>query len=190
MQLLKITTVPIKYKEEKRVVVNTDTSFSLENIEKNSSNIQIPVANVSNSRNDNKSNIKQEISSSQPAVYSRGTDGIKYETASETDENEYSVSYCYGKKNIALVSKYTCSAAAQNIRRVSIDSVIDNIDSVIPDKSWEPKIQSEKQESVNKEKSETYKTVEEFAHVEIEYMGGFNYFPKSSDPDYEEPEEK
>ena len=34
------------------------------------------------------------------------------------------------------------------------------------------------------------KIVEEFAHVEIEYLGGFNYVPKSSAPDYEEPEEK
>lgn len=27
--------------------------------------------------------------------------------------------------------------------------------------------------------------VQEYAHVEIEYLGGFQYFPESSDPDYE-----
>lgn len=31
-------------------------------------------------------------------------------------------------------------------------------------------------------------TVEELAKVEIEYLGGPTYFPKSADPEYEEPD--
>ncbi len=189
MQLLKITTVPIKYKEQENIPVDSGSSFSLETVEKNSANVQIPVANTSGSRNNAEKYSENEINGAVP-VLQRGADTMKRESASEAEGNEYSVNYCYGRKNITPEPKNNCSAYLRNNLNagVSIDSAIDSIDSIIPDKSWEPDVK-EHSSQVKAPEPEPRRIVEEFAHVEIEYLGGFNYVPKSSAPDYEEPEQ-
>lgn len=187
MQLLKITTVPIKYKEQENLPAEGDSAFSLEMAERNSSNVKIPVANTTNSQN-NPELYDDNITGSTVQGLQRKSDCMVRESASEVEGNGYTVNHNYGRKNVQTQQRSNVSAYMRNNIQsaVTIDSALDNIDSVVPDKSWEPEVKAHHDKIL---KPESHKTVEEFAHVEIEYLGGFNYVPKSSAPDYEEPEE-
>ena len=112
-------------------------------------------------------------------------------------QNDYDVKYCYGRKNVTPETKVQGNALSMvNYSSAPLDAAIDGIDSLLPDSSWEPDavgkstVNSNSKVNTVHQKSRERKIVEEFAHVEIEYLGGFNYVPKSSAPDYEEPEEK
>lgn len=188
MQLLKITTVPIKYREQENITAdNSNSVFSLDSVEKNSENIQIPVANTSNSRNNPEMYDESLVNGSVPVVQ-RKADSMVHESSSESAGNNYSVNYRYGRKNLQPEPKQDVSAFRRNSVHTAstIDSALDSIESLIPDKSWEPEAKHHNNQVTE---PEPRKVVEEFAHVEIEYLGGFNYVPASSAPDYEEPEE-
>ena len=51
MQLLKITTVPIKFREQENIPAENNPDFSPENAEVNSANVRIPVKNTHSSKN-------------------------------------------------------------------------------------------------------------------------------------------
>lgn len=199
MQLLKITTVPIKYKvEQENVVSESDQSFNL-NLEKNMSNVKIPVQGSEKSQSHNEKMVDRSNFRS-GAVQRINSDSSVNETGQSVSENDYDVKYFYGKKNVSSEkSANTTALNMQNYTAASIDAAINSIDSVLPDSSWEPDLNTNANNSEHKvsqvhhkavKEHHPKKVVEEFAHVEIEYLGGFNYVPKSSAPDYEDPEEK
>jgi len=189
MQLLKITTVPIKYKEQEIPAENNNAVFSVDMAEKNAANVQIPVAGTQNSRNSTEMYDESVVGVQQPGVQ-RKADAMVHETASETDSVTYKVDSRFGEKNRVAEQRQNVSSFLRNNvqKAVTLDSAMDSIDSVLPDKSWEPEAKT-KTSQIHAPTPESPKIVEEFAHVEIEYLGGFNYVPKSSAPDYEEPEE-
>ena len=197
MQLLKITTVPIKFREQENVSAENNPDFSPENAEVNSANVRIPVKNTHSSKNNPEmydGNVvgNKAAGGVQQKFINRQPDSMKHESASETEGSEYSVNYCYGKKNVKPEPKPNCAEyLRQNIQSAAtIDSAMDSLDSVVPDKSWEPEPkEAPKAVKLHAPKPQPRKIVEEYAHVEFEYLGGFNYVPKSSAPDYEEPEE-
>jgi hypothetical protein len=196
MQLLKITTVPIKFREQENIPAENNPDFSPEKAEVDSANVRIPVKNTSSSKN-NPEMYDGNVVGSKPGnvqqkFLRREPDSMKHESASEA-EGTYSTNYCYGKKNVKPEPKPTCAEyMRQNIQAAaSIDSAMDSIESVVPDKSWEPEVKDAPKavKLHTPPKPQPRKIVEEYAHVEFEYLGGFNYVPKSSAPDYEEPEE-
>lgn len=194
MQLLKITTVPIKYKvEQENAVPESDSSFNVE-LEKNTSNVKIPVAGSEKSQR-RPDMVRDRSSFRANGINNAVTDSVN-DSGQNDGQNDYDVKYCYGRKNVSPESKVQGNAMKMvNYSSVPLDAAIDEIDSLLPDSSWEPDL-AEKNGSTDNtvhtvhHKPRERKIVEEFAHVEIEYLGGFNYVPKSSAPDYEEPEEK
>lgn len=194
MQLLKITTVPIKYKvEQENAVPESDSSFNVE-LEKNTSNVKIPVAGSEKSQR-RPDMVRDRSSFRANGINNAVTDSVN-DSGQNGGQNDYDVKYCYGRKNVSLESKVQGNAMKMvNYSSVPLDAAIDEIDSLLPDSSWEPDLAEKNGSTDNtvhtvRQKPRERKIVEEFAHVEIEYLGGFNYVPKSSAPDYEEPEEK
>lgn len=193
MQLLKITTTPIKYRIE-----SEDASFTVSQSDSNENiydNFNIPVVQTSEMRN-NSEKLKEQTN------FNPNTSGIRREDRSfsmsggTVENNEYDVKYRYGQKNAVSENKpYISGGVVQRRAAVSIDTAINNIESIIPDKSWEPErkisdtVNSSPEKKVTFNPAKTKMVVEEMADVKIEYIGGFNYFPKSSDPDYVEPED-
>lgn len=194
MQLLKITTVPIKYKvEQENAVPESDSSFNVE-LEKNTSNVKIPVAGSEKSQR-RPDMVRDRSSFRANGINNAVTDSVN-DSGQNGGQNDYDVKYCYGRKNVSPESKVQGNAMKMvNYSSVPLDAAIDEIDSLLPDSSWEPDLAEKNGSTDNtvhtvRQKPRERKIVEEFAHVEIEYLGGFNYVPKSSAPDYEEPEEK
>ncbi|MBR6923770.1 MAG: hypothetical protein IKH50_04455, partial [Oscillospiraceae bacterium] len=180
MQLLKITTVPIKFREQENVSAENNPDFSPENAEVNSANVRIPVKNTHSSKNNPEMYDGHVVGNKatggvQQKFINRQPDSMRHESASETEGNEYSVNYCYGKKNVKPEPKPTCAEyMRQNIQSAAtIDSAIDSMDSVVPDKSWEPEPkEAPKAVKIHAPKPQPRKIVEEYAHVEFEYLGG------------------
>ena len=195
MQLLKITTVPIKYKvEQENTVTESDSSFNVE-LEKNASNVKIPVAGSEKSQR-RPDMVRDRSSFRANGMNNTVTDAVN-DSVQNGGQNDYDVKYCYGRKNVTPETKVQGNALSMvNYSSAPLDAAIDGIDSLLPDSSWEPDavgkstVNSNSKVNTVHQKSRERKIVEEFAHVEIEYLGGFNYVPKSSAPDYEEPEEK
>lgn len=195
MQLLKITTVPIKYKvEQENPVSESDSSFNVE-LEKNTANVKIPVAGSEKSQR-RPDMLRDRSSFRANRINNTVTDAVN-DSGQNSGQNEYDVKYCYGRKNVSPETKVQGNAVDMvNYSSAPLDAAINEMDSLLPDSSWEPdaaeKNTSDTGSKVNTvhQKPRERKIVEEFAHVEIEYLGGFNYVPKSSAPDYEEPEEK
>lgn len=190
MQLLKITTIPIKYKEQENISVeNNNAVFSVDTAEKNVANVQIPVVGTQNSQNNSEMYDESTVGMPQK-VMQRKADSMVHESASETKDVTYSIDKkSDGKKRMPEPKRDVSAFLRNNVQKaVTLDSAIDSLDSAIPDKSWEPESKN-KTSQIHAPEPEPRMVVEEFAHVEIEYLGGFNYVPKSSAPDYEEPEE-
>ena len=195
MQLLKITTVPIKYKvEQENTVTESDSSFNVE-LEKNASNVKIPVAGSERSQR-RPDMVRDRSSFRANGMNNTVTDAVN-DSVQNGGQNDYDVKYCYGRKNVTPETKVQGNALNMvNYSSAPLDAAIDGIDSLLPDSSWEPDavekstVNSNSKVNTVHQKPRERKIVEEFAHVEIEYLGGFNYVPKSSAPDYEEPEEK
>ena len=195
MQLLKITTVPIKYKvEQENTVTESDSSFNVE-LEKNASNVKIPVAGSEKSQR-RPDMVRDRSSFRANGMNNTVTDAVN-DSVQNGGQNDYDVKYCYGRKNVTPETKVQGNALSMvNYSSAPLDAAIDGIDSLLPDSSWEPDavgkstVNSNSKVNTVHQKPRERKIVEEFAHVEIEYLGGFNYVPKSSAPDYEEPEEK
>ncbi len=195
MQLLKITTVPIKYKvEQENTVTESDSSFNVE-LEKNASNVKIPVAGSEKSQR-RPDMVRDRSSFRANGMNNTVTDAVN-DSGQNSGQNDYDVKYCYGRKNVTPETKVQGNALNMvNYSSAPLDAAIDGIDSLLPDSSWEPDavekstVNSNSKVNTVHQKPRERKIVEEFAHVEIEYLGGFNYVPKSSAPDYEEPEEK
>lgn len=190
MQLLKITTVPIKYKEQENIPAeNSNAAFSVSLAEKNAANVQIPVAGTQNSQNNAELYDNSVVGMSQKVQ--RKSDSMVHETASEKDGLTYSVdNRSVGKNRMPEPRQNVSAFLRKNVQKaVTLDSALDSIDSALPDKSWEPEAKT-KSVQIHAPKPEPQKIVDEYAHVEIEYLGGFNYVPKSSAPDYEDPDEK
>ena len=190
MQLLKITTVPIKFKEQENIPVeNNNAVFSVNAAEKNAANVQIPVAGTQNSQNSAEMYDESALGVPQAGVQ-RKADSMIHESASDKEGVTYSVDNRSGGRNRVPEPKQNVSAFLRNNvqKAATLDSALDSIDSVLPDKSWEPE-SGHNAARVHAPEPEPQKIVDEYAHVEIEYLGGFNYVPKSSAPDYEEPEE-
>lgn len=195
MQLLKITTVPIKYKvEQENTVTESDSSFNVE-LEKNASNVKIPVAGSEKSQR-RPDMVRDRSSFRANGMNNTVTDAVN-DSVQNGGQNDYDVKYCYGRKNVTPETKVQGNVLNMvNYSSAPLDAAIDGIDSPLPDSSWEPDavekstVNSNSKVNTVHQKPRERKIVEEFAHVEIEYLGGFNYVPKSSAPDYEEPEEK
>lgn len=197
MQLLKITTVPIKYRvEQETVTVETTPPVSPV---KNVSDASIAPAAPSAAQNNterliDKNNFRAE-------ALRRARAGNAANKAGQAgSEDQYDVKYCYGKKNVSPDIKATCSYINNTmLPAVSMEAAMDSIDSLYPDSSWEPQ---QKEQNANRndnvstkavrsvERTKKRMIVEEYAHVDIEYLGGFNYVPESSAPDYVDPEEE
>ncbi len=195
MQLLKITTTPIKYRVEAErasfTLAESDTNIIAEkpqNYVKKSSGAHSATGNalknatVAPDMVDQNGRIRHD-KSFEHTVASAGTYDIKarYGTNIKTSRTVES-----GKMN--FISQST----------MSLDRGLSEMSSIVPDKSWEPEVNisgtSQNLENNSVDTSPKYEfnpatykfIVEEYADVEIEYLGGFNYFPASSAPDYEE----
>ncbi|MBP1564511.1 MAG: hypothetical protein J6A58_01975 [Oscillospiraceae bacterium] len=197
MQLLKITTTPIKYRVE-----TERASFTLADSDNYDSSgvLQGGIKKVDATNNTAANTLKNEVSSSSVAQYQKMARQDKTFDHSGGQFSSYDVRYRYGVGN--NVSQIQPQSDGQFIsqKAVSIDRAFYEMDSLRPDESWEPevKIQSESapvQQSIDASPKlefnpATYKfVVEELADVKIEYLGGFNYFPRSSAPGYEAEED-
>ena len=198
MQLLKITTTPIKYRiESERASITLADPDST----KNSQQVHKPVIQQHgktqlSSRQDLNSN--SDVISSDSIRKTR-TDSLINSSSKKMRSDDYIIKYRYGqnKKSIQFDSDIQDSIPVH--RNISIQEKLDQIKSLKPDISWEPS-QSDNDTSfktcnykeINQKPEYEFTPatwrliVEEMADVKIEYLGGFNYVPKSSAPDYEE----
>lgn len=196
MQLLKITTTPIKYRVETErasfTLADSDNYDSLGSVKESVRKIDT-AKNAAN-------NLKSEVSSSNVAQLPKRTRQDKTFERSGGQFSSYDVKYHYGiGNNNVSDSKIPSDKKFVPQKAVSMDRAFYEIHSLKPDESWEPDVKAQSNDAPVQQNIDvspelefnpaTYKfVVEEFADVKIEYLGGFNYFPKSSAPDYEEEE--
>lgn len=196
MQLLKITTTPIKYRVETErasfTLADSDNYDSLGSVKESVRKIDT----ASSAAN----NLKNEVYSSETARLQRRTRQDKTFDHSGGQFGSYDIKYRYGIGN-NNVSDSQIPSDKEFIRQkaVSMDRAFYEINSLKPDESWEPDVKVQSKDMPIQQNIDvspelefnpaTYKfVVEELADVKIEYLGGFNYFPRSSAPDYEEEE--
>lgn len=196
MQLLKITTTPIKYRVETErasfTLADSDNYDSLGSVKESVRKIDT----ASSAAN----NLKNEVYSSETAQLQRRTRQDKTFDHSGGQFGSYDIKYRYGIGN-NNVSNSQIPSDKEFIQQkaVSMDRAFYEINSLKPDESWEPDVKVQSKDMSIQQNIDvspelefnpaTYKfVVEELADVKIEYLGGFNYFPRSSAPDYEEEE--
>lgn len=191
MQLLKITTTPIKIKvvsekasfEEEKAPSVPDLS-SLKTVQRTESG-----GRTLNEQNKNTLDTQYSDYQTQKTGYSNSRkDKPISKSESGMDSGVYDIKFRYGQQKAVADCKRRI-VSGNSVSRMncsSIDSNVQKLKKAVPDDSWEPDKDNEVKKYVPGKISFE---IEEMADVDIEYVGGFNYFPKSSDPEYEEPEE-
>lgn len=197
MQLLKITSTPIKYRiESEKATLTVSGTDPEQNIAGQAQNQRIVHPNdVSSYRNtiiNNHETVNKEsekIRADKSFVSKMVVQG-KNITDSANQYSRINSKVCNRSK--------TCGSVIQANSVSDINIAINRLKSVKPDDSWEPDKNiaeySENDNYVAQKKLKftpaSYKLiVEEFADVKIEYLGGIDYFPESSAPDYEKPDD-
>ena len=191
MQLLKITTTPIKIK-----VVSEKATFEDEKAPSvpDLSNLRTVQRTESRGRplnEQNKNTLDAQYSDYQ--TQKTGYNNLRKDkpitkTESGVDSGVYDIKFRYGQQK-AVSDSERRMVSESNVSRMncsSIESNVQKLKKAVPDDSWEPEKENEVKKFVP---GKITFEIEEMADVDIEYVGGFNYFPKSSDPEYEEPEE-
>lgn len=189
MQLLKITTTPIKIK-----VVSEKASFEEETAppvpDLNSINtVQRAGGKALNEQNKNTLDTQYQDYQTQKINYDNSRkDKPISKTDSGIDSGVYDIKFRYGQqKAVSDAEKRRVSGGSvSRVSGASIESNVQKLKKAVPDESWEPEEEKEVKKYVPGKISFE---IEEMADVNIEYVGGFNYFPRSSDPEYEEPED-
>ncbi len=194
MQLLKITSTPIKYRIESEQatlsVVNPNPGHKTEG------QVQNQKITVSKDGSSYQNNIKYDSSTVLGDDKKIRADKSFQKSVMIQEKNKADSAYQYSRNNSKVQNRNrTIRSVVNNNSLSNIDVAISHVKSVMPDNSWEP----DKKDYINlkadvgnisEKKLEftppSYKLiVEELADVKIEYLGGINYFPKSSAPDYE-----
>ncbi len=191
MQLLKITTTPIKIK-----VVSEKASFEEEKAPSvpdldSLKTVQRTTAGEKPLNEQNKNTLDAQYSDYQTkkANYSNyRKDKPISKSESGSDSGVYDIKFRYGQKNVVPGNEHirVSGNGVGRVNNASIESNVQKLKKAVPDDSWEPDNKQTKKFVPGKITFE----IEEMADIDIEYVGGFNYFPKSSDPEYEEPEEQ
>ena len=191
MQLLKITTTPIKIKvvsekasfEEEKAPSVPDLS-SIKTVHKTEAG-----GRPSNEHNKNTLDTQYSDYQTQKTNYNNlRKDKPISRTESGANSGVYDIKFRYGQQKMFAdcEQKTVSESSVSRMNCSSIDSNVQKLKKAVPDDSWEPENDNEVKKFVPGKISFE---IEEMADVDIEYVGGFNYFPKSSDPEYEEPEE-
>jgi len=193
MQLLKITSTPIKYRVESEraslTVVSPDQKRRANGAFKSLK------VNSTGTQNDYRQNVRTSSNRTNNDVQRLRSDRSFESTDKELSDSGYGKTYSCGQ-SVRIQKNSISGIINQKNGSASIERALDEISEIIPDKSWEPE-KAEDTAEASKEDSglefeftpATYKLiVEELANVKIEYLGGINYFPKSSAPDYEDPD--
>lgn len=198
MQLLKITSTPIKYRIESEkatlTVTNGDPGKNTP-VQVQNQKITIPKDESSyknNIKSDNKvNNDNKKIRADKSFDKEKGID----------DNSKMDSVYQYNRINSKVYNRNKISQPVIRDNTASdIDIAFSQVKSVKPDDSWEPDKRKEEYSDADADYSAkkelkftpaSYKLiVEEYADVKIEYLGGIDYFPDSSAPDYEKPDDK
>ena len=197
MQLLKITTTPIKYRIESErasiTLAGPDLTKKFQQVQR-----QVIQQHVKAQLSSG-----QDLNSSSDVISADNSEKIRADSLINSSfqkkkSDEYLIKYRYGQDKKPVQSDLNIQNSIPVQRTVSIQEKLDHIKSLKPDLSWEPpqsdnnKLTKEcscKEINQRPEYEFTPATcrliVEEMADVKIEYLGRFNYVPKSSAPDYE-----
>ncbi len=198
MQLLKITSTPIKYRIESEQATLTVSSGDPE---KNTAvHVQNQKIAIPKDESSYKNNIKSDNKVNNDSKKIRADKSFDKDKAIN-DDGKVDSAYQYNRINNKVYNKNKIAEPVIRNNTVSdIGAAMSRIKSVKPDDSWEPDKRKEEcsdsdaDYSAKKELKFTpasYKLiVEEYADVKIEYLGGIDYFPESSAPDYEKPDDK
>ncbi|MGN1482009.1 DUF6470 family protein [Porcipelethomonas sp.] len=197
MQLIKITSVPLKY-----TISTENARLTVPQIEPAEMNQKTTPLKI----NIDTEPVKMRMDSSE-CLKSMGMKSVAdyaKEAPAKTQQttNEVTAEYVQmGNKMTQPGMTIAEVMREKSLSNTTIETVIGSIPSVKIDMSWEP---ASAKFDVRRSKSETdWKTaaqemefipssirleIEQYADVIIEYIGGHNYVPPSSNPDYEENE--
>lgn len=191
MQLLKITTTPIKIK-----VVTEKATFEEEEKslvpDMNSSSVVQKAGGKGRALNEqNKNTLDAQYSDYKTQKGNYGNfrkDRLISKQEIGMDSGVYDIKFRYGQQRTVSGNENVKAGDAFEYRgnSSSIESNVQKLKKAMPDDSWEPDRDKKVKKYVPGKISFE---IEEMAEVDIEYTGGFNYFPKSSDPEYKEESE-
>ena len=198
MQLLKITTTPIKYRiESERASIELaepDSTKSFQQVQKTV--IQQHGKTQLSSGQDLDSN--SDVISADSSGKIR-TDSMIKSSSEKMGSDDYLIKYRYGQNKKPQQSYFDIQNDIPVHKNISIQEKLDQIKSLKPDLSWEPS-HSDNDTSfktcnyteINQKPEYEFTPatwrliVKEMADVKIEYLGGFNYVPKRPTPDCKE----
>lgn len=198
MQLLKITSIPLKYNIE-----TENASLKIQRLSQEQISQHSELANLSVSSEGIK--IRMDSSAMRSSMGFKTVAQVAEEAPAKTQQTANSVTSAYVNMGNRMAQKGMTVAQYINqnmLSNTTIETAISQIPSVRIDTSWEPaksevnfepaKTQFDWQSAQKKMEfvpSKLSLEIEQYANVDIEYIGGFSYVPPSSNPDYEEKSE-
>ena len=194
MQLLKITSIPLKYNIE-----TENASLKIQRLSQEQISQHSELANLSVSSEGIK--IRMDSSAMRSSMGFKTVAQVAEEAPAKTQQTANSVTSAYVNMGNRMAQKGMTVAQYINQNMLS-NATIETAISVRIDTSWEPaksevnfepaKTQFDWQSAQKKMEfvpSKLSLEIEQYANVDIEYIGGFSYVPPSSNPDYEEKSE-
>jgi hypothetical protein len=195
MQLIKITSVPIKYTINTQDAKLTAPQIEPAELKLDTTPLKIDLDTEPVKLRIDSSEMRKSMGMKSIADWSREAPANTQRTTNEVTAEYVNMGNRMAKPGMTIAQLMH----EKSLSNLTIETAIGTIPKVRSETSWDPasvktdvrrssvetdwKVAAQEMEFIP---SSVRLEIERFADVEIEYIGGFNYVPPSSDPDYEE----